>query len=62
LIKGTHDYAAIGIVEGGMRGCVFVTPIRDILRAVGYTDVKMYRFTPECNEVLTVSEVEMDVS
>jgi hypothetical protein len=62
MIEGTHDSAAIGIVEGGMKGCAFVTPICDILRAVGCTDGKMCQFTSGCNAVLTDSGVEMDVS
>jgi hypothetical protein len=45
LIEGGQDSIAIGIVEGGMNGRVFVTPICDILRAVGCTELKMHRFT-----------------
>ncbi|XP_060579747.1 uncharacterized protein LOC132736605 [Ruditapes philippinarum] len=60
FIKGTPDFAAIGIVEGGMGCYVFVTPICDILTAVGCT--KMCQFTPGCNAVLTDSGDEMDVS
>jgi hypothetical protein len=46
LIKGTRDYAALGMVVGGMRGFTFVTPMCDILRAVGCKDEKMCEFTP----------------
>ncbi|XP_053386084.1 uncharacterized protein LOC128550655 [Mercenaria mercenaria] len=45
LIEGDHhDSVAIGIVEGGIKGRVFVTPICDILRAFGCSDIKMYQF------------------
>jgi hypothetical protein len=47
LIEGEQDSVAIGIVEGGMHGFVFVTPICDILRAVGCTEFKMCQFKSE---------------
>jgi hypothetical protein len=61
LIEGRQDSIAIGIVEGGMNGRVFVTPICDILRAVGCTELKMHRFTPKYTKLYTRSEVAMEV-
>jgi hypothetical protein len=61
LIEGGRDSTAIGIVEGGMTGRVFVTPICDILRAVGCTELKMHKFTPTCTQLSTDSGVAMEV-
>ncbi|XP_060585530.1 uncharacterized protein LOC132741399, partial [Ruditapes philippinarum] len=61
LIEGRQDSIAIGIVEGGMNGRVFVTPICDILRAVGCTELKMHQFTPKYTKLYTGSEVAMEV-
>ena len=60
LIEGKQDSVAIGIVEGGTRGRVFVTPICDILRAVGCTHLKMCNFPPNTHQVLHDSGVEME--
>ncbi|XP_060574489.1 uncharacterized protein LOC132732140 [Ruditapes philippinarum] len=63
LIEGEEDSIAIGIVEGGMNGCVFVTPLCDILRAVGCTELKMHRFTPPtCTQSVSDSGVGMEMS
>jgi hypothetical protein len=61
LIDGVEDSIAIGIVEGGMKGRVFVTPICDILRTVGCTELKMHRFTPTCTQLSLDSGVEMEI-
>ncbi|XP_060590498.1 uncharacterized protein LOC132745569 [Ruditapes philippinarum] len=60
LMEGEKDSVAIGIVEGGMHGFVFVTPICDILRAAGCTELKMYQFKTEQKAYSTDSGVGMD--
>ncbi|XP_053392231.1 uncharacterized protein LOC123539328 [Mercenaria mercenaria] len=64
LIEGDHhDSVAIGIVEGGIKGRVFVTPICDILRAFGCSDLEMYKFNNSNNGSLsTDSGVDVDDS
>ncbi|XP_053392229.1 uncharacterized protein LOC128554920 [Mercenaria mercenaria] len=64
-----HDSVAIGIVEGGIKGRVFVTPICDILRAFGCSDLKMYNFknlkngSPSADSGVDVDDYEaMDVN
>ncbi|XP_053386517.1 uncharacterized protein LOC123538824 [Mercenaria mercenaria] len=60
---GHHDSVAIGIVEGGIQGRVFVTPICDILRAFGCSDIKMYQFNILKNGPLLIdSRVDIDDS
>jgi hypothetical protein len=61
LIEGGQDTIAIGIVEGGMNGLVFVSPICDILRAVGCTELKMHRFTRTCTQLSPDSVEEMEI-
>ncbi|XP_053388956.1 uncharacterized protein LOC128551998 [Mercenaria mercenaria] len=57
-----HDSVAIGIVEGGIKGRVFVTPICDILRAFRCSDLKMYKFNNLKNGCLSTDWVDVDVS
>jgi hypothetical protein len=61
LIEGEEDSTAIGIVEGGMNGRVFVTPICDILRAVGCKELKMHRFPAKCTQLSLDSGVGVDM-
>jgi hypothetical protein len=62
LIEGGQDSIAIGIVEGGMKGRVFVTPICDILRAVDCRkrEFKMHSFAPTCTQLSNDSGVAME--
>ncbi|XP_053388347.1 uncharacterized protein LOC128551496, partial [Mercenaria mercenaria] len=57
-----HDSIGIGIVEGGIKGRVFVTPICDILRAFGCSEMHQFNANQVLRDGFLSSDSEMDVS